>query len=62
MVQEISQELIILRSVRRVANLHNKEAALTFISGYVANEASLNSLASILPNAVVFSIKIIIHL
>lgn len=38
-----------------LADLHGKEAALLFTSGYVSNWASLTTLASILPDCVVFS-------
>lgn len=38
-----------------LARMHHKEAALTFTSGYVANDTTIQSLAKIIPNLVVFS-------
>jgi len=38
-----------------VADLHGREAALTFVSGYVANDATIQTVAKIIPNLVIFS-------
>jgi 5-aminolevulinate synthase len=45
----------IVRLEQEIATLHSKEAALVFTSGYVSNDASLMSLAKIMPDIVFIS-------
>src|SRR5690606_24121214 len=40
---------------REIADLHGKEAALVFSSGYVSNETGISTLAKLLPGCVIFS-------
>jgi 5-aminolevulinate synthase len=40
---------------KEIADLHGKPAALIFTSGYVSNEATLSTLASLLPDCIVLS-------
>ncbi len=40
---------------RRLAGLHGKDGALLFTSGYIANSATLATLAKILPGLIIFS-------
>jgi 5-aminolevulinate synthase len=40
---------------RELADLHHKESALVFTSGYVSNETGLSTLAKLMPNCLVLS-------
>src|SRR5260370_3844297 len=40
---------------RELADLHRKDAALVFTSGYVSNETGISTIAKILPNCLILS-------
>src|SRR5580692_7308852 len=40
---------------RELADLHGKEAALVFTSGYVSNQTGMATIAKLMPNCVIFS-------
>jgi 5-aminolevulinate synthase len=40
---------------RELADLHGKEAALVFTSGYVSNDAGISTIAKLLPDCLIFS-------
>lgn len=40
---------------RSLADLHRKEAALVFTSGFISNEASISTIARLMPDCVIFS-------
>jgi len=46
---------LIVQLEKELADLHNKEAALVFSSGYVANESTLSTLSKLLPDCVMIS-------
>lgn len=45
----------LLELEQSLADLHGKEAALVFSSGYVANETAISTLAQLMPDVVIFS-------
>jgi 5-aminolevulinate synthase len=46
---------LVVELEKLLASLHRKEAALTFMSGFIANETTISTLVSRLPDCVVFS-------
>nr|WP_206378353.1 5-aminolevulinate synthase [Sneathiella limimaris] len=40
---------------KELADLHNKESALVFTSGFVSNDATISTLGKLMPNAVILS-------
>lgn len=46
---------VVVELEHEMANLHGKESALALISGYLANDTTITTLAKIIPNLVIFS-------
>jgi len=46
---------LLVQLEQTLASLHNKDRALVFTSGYIANDATLSTLAKIMPNVIFFS-------
>ncbi|HLD76986.1 MAG TPA: 5-aminolevulinate synthase [Rickettsiales bacterium] len=46
---------LIVKLEKEIAELYGKPSALCFVSGYVANDATIQTLAKIIPNLVIFS-------
>jgi len=47
----------VVKLEKKLAWLHGKESALSFTSGYVANDSTIQALAKIIPNLVIYSDK-----
>jgi 5-aminolevulinate synthase len=45
----------LVRLERKLADLHRKEAALVFTSGYTSNETGVATLARLIPNCLILS-------
>jgi 5-aminolevulinate synthase len=48
---------LIVELEAELADLHQKEAGLVFTSGYISNDATISTLAKLLPNCAIFSDK-----